>query len=65
VQPCIKPIEINNASPRGFKGIVHPKMKIQSVITHPHVVPGKTFVHLQNEKERMSEFIFGSSVIGF
>ncbi len=23
----------------GFKGIVHPKMKILSLITHPHVVP--------------------------
>ncbi len=22
-----------------FKGIVHPKMKILSLITHPHVVP--------------------------
>jgi len=22
-----------------FKGIVHPKMKILSVFTHPHVVP--------------------------
>jgi len=22
-----------------FKGLVHPKMKILSLITHPHVVP--------------------------
>jgi len=23
----------------GFKGLVHPKMKIKSLITHPHAVP--------------------------
>jgi len=23
----------------GIKGLVHPKMKIKSVITHPHAVP--------------------------
>ncbi len=32
-----------------FKRIVQPKMKILSLITHPHVVPNrKTFVHLRN-----------------
>ncbi len=31
-----------------FKGTVHPKMKILSLIAHPHVVPNprKTFIHL-------------------
>jgi len=23
----------------GFKGLVHPKLKIKSLITHPHAVP--------------------------
>ncbi len=32
-----------------IKGIVHPKMKILSLITHPHVVPNrKTYVDLRN-----------------
>jgi len=30
---CIKPFR------NAFKEIVHPKMKVPSVITHPHVVP--------------------------
>jgi len=35
------------------KGLVHPKMKILSLITHPHVVPkpSKTLVHLWNTNE--------------
>ncbi len=33
-----------NAVKNIVKGIVHPKMIIMSLITHPHVVP-KTFVH--------------------
>jgi len=37
----IATICINAYSQRGFtlKGLVHPKMKILSVFTHPHVVP--------------------------
>jgi len=32
-----------------IEGLVHPKMNILSVITHPHVVPtSKTFAHLWN-----------------
>jgi len=27
------------AFPVDFKGLVHPKMKIKSLITHPHAVP--------------------------
>jgi len=35
-----------------FKGLVHPKMKIKSLITHPHAVPTrKTFVRLRNTNE--------------
>jgi len=36
-----------------FKGLVHPKMKMLSVMTHPHVVrlSHKTFVHLRNKNE--------------
>jgi len=29
-----------------FKGLVHPKMKILSVFTHPHVVP-KVFISIK------------------
>ncbi len=35
-----------------LKGLIHPKIKIVSLITHPHVVPNrKTFVHLQNTNQ--------------
>jgi len=29
-------VQLNNST---IKGLVHPKMKILSVFTHPHVVP--------------------------
>ncbi len=31
--------DVPKTTPRFFKGIVHPKMKILSLITHLHVVP--------------------------
>jgi len=35
-----------------IKGLVHPKMKIKSLITHPMLYqPRKTFVHLRNTNE--------------
>ncbi len=42
-----------------FKGTVHPKMKILSLIAQPHVVQThKTFVHLQNTNEDIFVFIW-------
>jgi len=36
VKDCLLTCQSKN---KGFKGLVHPKMKIMSVFTHPHVVP--------------------------
>ncbi len=37
-------------SPKVFKGIVHPKMKILSLITHPHVVPNSKDLSSSSEQ---------------
>ncbi len=46
-----KKIKITTSRHEPFKGIVHHKMKILSLITPPHVVTHETFVHLQNTNE--------------
>jgi len=35
----VSPGEVTVMEPVVFKGLVHPKMKIKSLITHPHAVP--------------------------
>ncbi len=47
-----------------LKGIVHPKMKILSLITHSHVIPNqtrKTFVHLRNTNYDIFDAFFEPS----
>jgi len=40
------------------KGLAHPKMKIKSLITHPHdVLSRKTFIQLRNTNEDIFDSI--------
>jgi len=43
-----------------FKGLVHPKMKILSVFTHPHVVPN-LFICTAEHKGRYLEECFNQT----
>jgi len=44
------------------KGLVHPKMKIQSVFTHPHVVPNLyVFICSAEQKGRYLEECFNQT----
>ncbi len=42
---------------KGFKGLVHPKMKIMSLITHPHVDPNPQDLH-SSSKNKLRYFWF-------
>jgi len=45
-----------------FKGLVHPKMKILSVFTHPHAVPNLyVFICSAEHKERYLEECFNQT----
>jgi len=45
-----------------FKGLVHPKMKILSVFTHPHVVPNPyVFICSAEHKGRYLEECFNQT----
>jgi len=45
-----------------FKGLVHPKMKILSVFTHPHVVPNLcVFICSAEHKGRYMEKYFNQT----
>jgi len=45
-----------------FKGLVHPKMKILSVFTHPYVVPNLyVFICSAEHKERYLEECFNQT----
>jgi len=42
---------LSHAFVNGIKGLVHPKMKILSVFTHPHVVPNLYVLICSAEQE--------------
>jgi len=47
-----------------IEGLVHPKMKILSVFTHPHVVPNLyVFICSAEHKGRYLEDIFPTTVV--
>jgi len=56
--------ELPSLYPQGFKGLVHPKMKIMSVCTHPHVVPNLyVFICSAEHKGRYLEECFNQTDI--